>query len=153
MVLAGLTACTSGPLVTGTESDLRERTSLNTDWQFFLYPSADEADGLIYDVRPEVEGFRDDRNADTRPDEAVDAEKAQDVLKAWILPTVNPFIKNHGDRHVRPQSNPGSDFPFVQADFDDRNWETVDLPHDWAIKGPFLKARNPRWVAEWAGCQ
>lgn len=26
---------------------------------------------------------------------------------------------------------------YVQASFDDKAWEAVDLPHDWAIKGPF----------------
>jgi beta-galactosidase len=127
----------------GTGNELRERTSLNEGWQFFLYPSADEADGLIYDVRPEVEGFRDDRDADTRPDEAVEAEKSQDVLKAYILPTGNPFIKHPDERHVRPPGNPGSDFPFVQSGFDDSNWETVNLPHDWAIKGPFFESPEP----------
>ena len=30
-------------------------------------------------------------------------------------------------------SHPGS----IQKDFDDSGWETVDLPHDWAISGPF----------------
>jgi beta-galactosidase len=39
--------------------------------------------------------------------------------------------------YVRPEGNPGANFPFVQADFDDREWETINLPHDWAIKGPF----------------
>ena len=34
--------------------------------------------------------------------------------------------------------NPGSTFSFVQTNFDDSSWEKVNLPHDWAIKGPFL---------------
>jgi len=28
--------------------------------------------------------------------------------------------------------------PFVHAKFDDSAWQRVDLPHDWAIAGPFL---------------
>ena len=26
---------------------------------------------------------------------------------------------------------------FEQPDFDDSAWESVDVPHDWAIRGPF----------------
>ena len=26
---------------------------------------------------------------------------------------------------------------FMQESFCDENWEKVDVPHDWAIKGPF----------------
>lgn len=67
----------------------------------------------------------------------------QGVLKAYILPTANNFIKNPANKHVRPKGNPGSDFPFVQSDFDDSSWEKMDLPHDWAIKGPFQEGDNP----------
>ncbi|MDA3929580.1 MAG: DUF4982 domain-containing protein, partial [Prolixibacteraceae bacterium] len=42
-----------------------------------------------------------------------------------------------------PEGNPGSDFPFVQASFDDSDWENVTLPHDWAIEGPFQEGWNP----------
>jgi beta-galactosidase len=31
----------------------------------------------------------------------------------------------------------GADIPFTQAGFDDSNWQKVNLPHDWAIAGPF----------------
>ncbi|KAL2193297.1 glycoside hydrolase family 2 protein [Corynascus similis CBS 632.67] len=59
-----------------------------------------------------------------------------DTLKSWILPSANGFIK--GDQHQPPSGTPpGGDVEFVQADFDDNDWEGVDLPHDWAIKGPF----------------
>jgi hypothetical protein len=52
---------------------LRERVSINADWRFFKYASADKADDLIYDVRPEAGDYRDDRPADrgkrpARPD-------------------------------------------------------------------------------------
>jgi beta-galactosidase len=41
-------------------------------------------------------------------------------------------------RHVRPEGQPGSDVSFVRSDFDDSHWRSVNLPHDWAIEGPFL---------------
>ncbi len=60
-----------------------------------------------------------------------------DDLKGWILPSANDFVVD-GDKHERPSGTPpGSDVPYVQASFDDGGWEAVDVPHDWAIKGPF----------------
>ena len=116
----------------------RERLSLNEGWRFFKYAAADQADPLIYDVRPDDSDARDDRPADERPTEAVDVEARQLVLKPWILPSGNAFIKDPARRHVRPEGNPGADFPFVQDDFDDSAWQAVTLPHDWAIAGPFM---------------
>ncbi len=117
----------------------RERISINEGWRFFKYPSPAETDSLIYDVRPSADAFQDDRPADAPPTEATEVELSQEVLKPWILPTGNPFIKDPANRHVRPEGNPGSDFPFVGAAFDDTSWESVTLPHDWAIRGPFLQ--------------
>jgi beta-galactosidase len=124
--------------ITAAESP-RERISINEDWSFYKYDSAAQADKLIYDVRPEVKDNKDDRPADAKPTEAVEVETTQQSLKSWILPTGNDFIKDPAKRHVRPDGNPGGDFPYVRGDFNDRSWERVNLPHDWAIKGPFYK--------------
>jgi beta-galactosidase len=121
------------------DSNTRQRISINEDWRFYKYDSTAKADDLIYDVRPEVKGNQDGGPADAKPTEAENVEATQRVLKPWILPTGNEFIKDSAKRYVRPEGNPGSDFPFVQSDFDDSSWERVNLPHDWAIKGPFLK--------------
>jgi beta-galactosidase len=121
------------------DSDTRECLSINEDWRFYKYDSTAKADDLIYDVRPEVTGYQDDKPADARPTEAENVKATQMVLRPWILPTGNDFIKDPTKRCVRPEGNPGSGFPFVQDDFDDGSWERVNLPHDWAIKGPFLK--------------
>ena len=119
------------------ETSPRERLSLNHDWRFFKYANAADADPLIYDVRPDDSDAVDMRPADEKPTEAVAVEADQLVLKPWILPSGNSFIKDPANRHVRPEGNPGADFPFVQHSFDDSAWEAVTLPHDWAIKGPF----------------
>lgn len=116
----------------------RERILLDTGWQFKKYGSADEADDLIYDVRPDASDAQDDRPADAMPTEAVYVEADEPTLKPWILPTGNRFIGNSEDRHERPEGSPGQDFPFVQADFDDSGWDDVRVPHDWAIAGPFM---------------
>lgn len=96
----------------------RERVNLNANWRF--QRTEDNPDGLIYDDRPDL-NLVDDVT----------------ILKPWILPSANRFINNPEDRHERPEGNPGGDLDFVQADFDDSDWENITLPHDWAIKGPF----------------
>jgi beta-galactosidase len=126
-------------VASGGDGSIRQRISINEGWRFYQYDSLTKADDLLYDVRPEVTDNKDDKAADARPTEAVKVEKKQDVLKGWILPAGNDFIADPARHHVRPEGNPGSDFPFVQNDFDDRAWEHIDLPHDWAIKGPFFK--------------
>lgn len=35
------------------------------------------------------------------------------------------------------QRNLGSAVAFTRADFDDKEWRQLDLPHDWGIEGPF----------------
>lgn len=124
---------------TGKETNkTRERILINQGWKFFRYESDNKADNLNYDVRPKVLDRRDDQVADSKPTEAVAVEKSLDVLKPWILPTGNSFISDPAKRYLRPEGNPGSDFPFVKSDFNDKAWESVTLPHDWAIKGPFI---------------
>jgi beta-galactosidase len=129
--------------VPGGENQIRERISINDDWRFFKYQSIQEADKLEYDVRPEVAGVRENKVADAKPTEAVKMESTQKVLKPWILTSGNDFIKDPQLRHARPEGDPGSDFPFVQANFADDSWEKINLPHDWAIKGPFFEGNNP----------
>jgi beta-galactosidase len=82
--------------------------------------------------------------ADTRPPERVAVASSENVLKKWILPTANDFIKDPSKLHQRPAGSPGNNLPFVQNNFDDSKWQRVDLPHDWAINGPFYETANPK---------
>ena len=102
---------------------------------------------LIYDIRPEPQEGNVIKDADSKPTEAIDLKGNWDVLKPWILPTANSFIGNTDNRHQRPEGNPGNDFPFIKADFDDSDWENVNLPHDWAINEPFQSG----WDSEVGG--
>ncbi|KAI9036906.1 putative cell-associated beta-galactosidase [Aspergillus affinis] len=101
----------------------RVRESLNADWRFSH--SKTIPDNIVYDLRP---GANDTSLV---------------VLKPWILPSGNDYIKNPEDKHKRPSHEPAIDIPFVDAEFDDSDWEPVRLPHDWAIKGPFYTGENP----------
>jgi len=128
-------------------SNIRQRISINDGWRFYKYDAKTKADNLIYDVRPQSGENKEYKVADAKPTEALKIESNQDVLKAWVLPSANDFINDTKKQHIRPAGDPGGDFPFVKADFDDHAWEQVDLPHDWAIKGPFFKG----WDAEVGG--
>jgi beta-galactosidase len=119
----------------------RERISINKGWKFYKYSLSKKTDTLIYDVRPDARGNIDDA-ADARPTEAVKVTAAQGVLKSYILPTGNAFIKDPTKQYIRPKGNPGNDFLFVTNNFDDSKWQNVDLPHDWAIIGPFYKGQG-----------
>ncbi|HEU5289405.1 MAG TPA: glycoside hydrolase family 2 TIM barrel-domain containing protein, partial [Cyclobacteriaceae bacterium] len=122
---------------------VRERISINEDWYFFKYDSITKADKLIYDVRPAINNLVENKIADAKPTEAAKVETEGGALKAWILPSGNRFIKDPNNKHARPAGNPGSDFPFVQQNFNDAAWQKVNLPHDWAINGPFMAGPNP----------
>ena len=122
------------------EAPNRERININNDWRFMRYTS--NPDKLVYDLRPEVTDRNDNIVADAKPTESQSVKASDDVLKKWILPTGNAFIKDPSKHHKRPDGNPGKDFPFVQTTFDDKQWEKIDVPHDWAIKGPFYTEDN-----------
>jgi len=141
ILLTCATALAQAP-ETGIISMTRQRISIDENWRFYKYDMTVKADDLIYEVRPEVKDRKDDGPADAKPTVAVDVKANRLELKPWILPTGNDFIKDPSKHHVRPDGNPGSNIPFVQNNFDDGSWENVYLPHDWAIKGPFIKDRD-----------
>ena len=80
----------------------RERISINEDWRFLKYDAEEKADDLIYDARPGVKDTDKVVIADEMPTEAEKVEATQAVLKPWILPTGNNFIKDPAKRHARP---------------------------------------------------
>lgn len=102
----------------------RERIKLDIGWTF--QRTETNPDGLTYDMRTGFPSTNDTW-----------------ALKPWILPSVNDFIKDPANFYLRPDGNPGSDVPFVQSSFDDSRWETVTLPHDCAIQGPFYSEEDP----------
>ena len=94
----------------------RERILLNANRRFHKGdPPGVDSKSLLYDVRPEA---RAPGEGPTEFTGAVDkvGPATHPILKPYILPTGNRFIK-------------------VKSDFDG-GWKHVDLPHDWAIEGP-----------------
>lgn len=141
-----LVGCTTEDksVISKNENILREHQLLDSNWRFYKYADVNQADALIYDVRPQIESDEDGKAADAKPTEALDVESDAFVLKPWILPTANPFIAQASKQYQRPAGEPSLaiDFPFIQTDFDDSQWESVQVPHDWAIKGPFYEGDN-----------
>lgn len=132
-----------GNVIAQTKSNgVRERILINKGWRFYKYEPSQKTDELIYDVRPDVNVDVDKIAADAKPTEAVTVKDSIPVLKSYIMPTGNDFLKDKNKAYVRPKGNPGQDFPFVQSSFNDSSWEQINLPHDWAIKGPFYQGDN-----------
>jgi len=87
----------------------RERISLNKGWRFIRSDPAGVGDKLSYAN-----------------------------IKDWLLPTGFELTKNTVlEVGKRPAGDRGGDIGYLQAGFDDRQWRLVNLPHDWAIEGPF----------------
>ena len=156
-LLLGLAALAAGLPAPAVEPAPGERIRLDRGWRFHLGDPPGVDGRLDYDVRPQVEASADGKVADARPDEAVRVHADRAVLKPWILPTGNRFIRDPKARHARPAGSPQvDDIAFLQPGFDDSGWETVTLPHDWAVAGPFLAdgpyggmGRLPSWGVGW----
>jgi len=141
----------------GAEPEPRQRVSCNEGWRFHRDDPPGNTTDLRYEVRPDVRDARDDKAADSRPEAAMAVAGVDGtLLKPWILPTGNAFLRDPSRRHARPAGDPGSKVDYVRSDYDDSAWRQVDLPHDWAIEGPFLPTgdhggmgRLPSWGVAW----
>lgn len=96
----------------------REHVSLNDGWRFSRFEF--NPDGVIYDYRPDLRNLT-----------------AATVLKPWILPTANRYILDSANRFEPPNGPPQVEVEYAQTSFDDSAWQLVNVPHDWAIDGPF----------------
>jgi beta-galactosidase len=117
----------------------RERISINDNWRFLKADPPGDAASLLYDIRPQ--GSKPSggaTQADVKPQEGQTVASNQPaIIKEWILPSGNDFIKDPSRRFVRPNGNPPDPVAYAQPDFDDSSWSRINLPHDWAIEGPF----------------
>ncbi len=124
-----------------------ERILVDDNWRFTKGDPANCPASLLYDVRKprtikrlaEAEG---DGNSSSNAMTNTNSSSNPTVpgIKRWILPTGNYFIKDDSRKFVRPEGNPGDGVAYVQPDFDDSSWQPINLPHDWAIKGPFTQS-------------
>lgn len=108
--LTGSETSPSGASATPLEPSPRARRSLNAGWRF------------------------------ERGDPPGAPALSYDDTQSWVLPSGNPFSTDPGRRLARPPGNVGDGVPYISPTFDDGAWRSVDLPHDYAIEGPYTNA-------------
>ncbi len=89
-------------------SALSDRLSFNDDWRFHRDGDPDAAPGFEYSQ-----------------------------IRDWILSTGTDLINEGVEKPVRPAAEPQLDENRFLPQFDDNGWRQLNLPHDWAIEGPF----------------
>lgn len=125
LILLSFVLIVGRDVVCANTSMVRERININRDWRYQI----DDPDG-------------------------VGTALHYSRLKPYLLPCANDFII-FGKRYQRPEGNPGENIAYVKSDFDDSEWRHLNLPHDWAIEGPFNIDYNgstgklPYWGIRW----
>jgi beta-galactosidase len=126
-----------------TQVSPRETISIDDNWHFIKGDPPGNTVSLLYDVRPRANGQRGNETAEENVSSAPTngpATPPPATIKRWILPTGNEFIKDPSRKFVRPEGNVGDGVAYVQPGFDDNSWQKINLPHDWAIEGPFTRS-------------
>ena len=137
-VLAGNSLLVAGPA----QASPRERILIDDDWRFIKDDPTNNTVSLLYDVRRSqtVRRFASEADGNSTLNQSAGTNESTNVtavIKQWILPTRNEFIKDPTRKFVRPEGNLGDGVACVQPGFDDSSWQHIHLPHDWAIDGPF----------------
>ena len=109
----------------------RIRLLIDDDWRFTKGDPPNITTSLDYDVRPQPVG----RGGAVAVSPSAGSAT---VTKSWILPSGNAFLKDPSKRAGRPEGNLGDGVSYVAPGFDDSSWQKLDLPHDYAIEGPFI---------------
>lgn len=115
----------------------RERQRLETGWRFRRLAPDQVDHALDYIPWPDLGEAQDGKDADARP-EAVRHATADIGLRPWILPSANALLPDASAHAARPDHAPPVTPDAADPAFDDEDWQTVSVPHDWAIAGPFL---------------
>jgi beta-galactosidase len=125
----------------------RERISINDNWRFTHGDPTNCPVSLLYDVREQTQihhlaAAEADGNAslNSMTNSAGTTNVPPSIIKQWVLPSGNAFIEDQAKRFLRPDGNPGDGVEYVRPEFDDSAWQQINLPHDWAITGPFTRA-------------
>ena len=109
-------------LAAGT-SAARESWSLDADWRFQRGDAPDAWNQLSYDT-----------------------------IKPWILPTGDEMLDIPVARVPVAGRGAIDGVSYSTENFDDRSWRSLDVPHDWAIEGPFkLDLPGETGKLPWAG--
>ncbi len=92
-------------------NSVRERNLFNDDWRFQKDDPAG-ADGVL----------------------------AYEKIKDWIRAIGNEYVlTSTAEKSARPAGNLGAEVVYTQKNYNDSAWRKLDLPHDWAIEGDFIR--------------
>jgi beta-galactosidase len=104
----------------------RERLSLDADWKF----TKDDPTNFSGDLK-------------------------YSAIKDWVNATGTDYKKN-SEPAAKPEGNPGgAEISYAQSGFDDSQWRSLNLPHDWGVEGPFKQeypgetGKLPWWGVGW----
>jgi len=90
---------------------MRERTNFNENW-LFQKDDPKGAEGVLH----------------------------YENIKDWVRASGNEFVlTSDAVKSVRPSGNLGGNVEFTRKDFNDSAWRKLNLPHDWAIEGDFIR--------------
>ncbi|MDX2185816.1 MAG: beta-galactosidase GalB [Opitutaceae bacterium] len=68
---------------------------------------------------------------------AMHADLSPAAVRPWVVAGGENFVAIKTLLPKAPQESLAATVDYVQPNFDDSGWAQVDLPHDWAISGPF----------------
>ncbi|HEX8322974.1 MAG TPA: beta-galactosidase GalA [Tepidisphaeraceae bacterium] len=74
---------------------------------------------------------------------AVTGRRVASLDRGWLFHLGDvpfPVVTGHGMSYGNAKA--GNAFGAAAMDFDDTAWRTLDLPHDWAVEGPFDPKEN-----------
>src|SRR5215813_13544251 len=99
----------------------RERICIDDNWRFTKGDPTNCPVSLLYDVREQKTVRRlaeteADGNANFQAATNESANPPKAVIKQWILPTGNDFIKDPSRRFVRPEGKLSDGVAYVQPD-------------------------------------
>ena len=79
-------------------------------------------------------GWRFQKGESTTFEKGMDGAKIKDAVVA----SSSSFLAKEGGLQISTaDADLGKDVPCAKPDFDDAGWQGLNLPHDWAISGPF----------------
>jgi beta-galactosidase len=76
-------------------------------------------------------------------------------IKNWVEAAGMEFLANPAPV-AKPEGTPGGEaISYAQSNFDDSQWRSLNLPHDWGVEGPFRQeypgetGKLPWWGIGW----
>jgi beta-galactosidase len=88
-------------------------------------------------------------------DDPTNADLSYSKIQDWVEATGMEFLANPVPV-ARPEGTPGGEaVSYAQSSFDDSQWRSLNLPHDWGVEGPFRQeypgetGKLPWWGVGW----